>query len=168
METKEKRSFKGKKTISVVIGIAVVIAIASISYLYSVKNNSDDAHSQWIVSGPFAISKNKYKLGEDVFMTVNGLKPNEAGDILVVDPHDRIYQKIPFNGTMKDHFNTYFMPTTSKVSKLYTPEDLVGTWQVLFQGVAYKPLSFEVVNEWVPLSEHLIDTIPRPQDNSTK
>ena len=99
-------------------------------------------------------------------MTVHELKPNEAGNILIVRPNGDIWTTIPFNGTLKNTFNYYFKPDTSKALKIYGPEDLVGTWKVIFQGLTYEPLSFEIINEFIPGTESDITPIPHP--NETK
>ena len=157
---------KRNKTVPIVAGILVVAAIVGVIYFYEKQKSSDEIKSQWIISGPFAIDKSKYKLGENIFLTVNGLKSNEAGNILIVRPNGDTWTSIPFNGTLKNTFNYYFKPTTSTALKIYEANDLVGTWKVIFQGLTYEPLSFEVVNEFIPGGEAEIKPIPRP--NETK
>jgi len=149
-----------KKTVPIVVGILVVASIVSAIYFYEEKKPSDDIKSQWISSGPFAIDKSRYKIGENIFLSVHGLKPEEAGNIVVLSPKGVTWTDVPFNGTLKSDFNYYFKPETSKVLKIYNPEDLVGTWKVIFQGLTYKPLSFEIVNEFLPGAESDIKPIP--------
>ena len=150
---------KQKKAVSLVVGIVIVAVIATI-YFYEGNKSSDEIKSQWISSGPFAIDKPRYKIGENIFLSVHGLKPNEAGNIIISGPKSIVWTELPFNGTLKSDFNYYFKPETSKVLKIYNPEDLVGTWKVIFQGLTYKPLSFEIVNEFLPGSESDIQPIP--------
>ena len=157
---------KQKKTIPIVVAIVAVAIIISATYFYTGQKTSDEIKSHWIISGPFAIDKPKYKLGENIFLTVHELKPNEAGNILIVRPNGDIWTTIPFNGTLKNTFNYYFKPDTSKALEIYGPEDLVGTWKVIFQGLTYEPLSFEIINEFIPGTEGDITPIPRP--NETK
>jgi hypothetical protein len=131
---------------------------------------SDDSGTQWIVSGPFAISKPQYKLGENVFMTVNNLKPNEIGNIWIVTPQNKTFVMIPFNGTAKDHFNYYFKPDVSKPLGISTTDELVGKWQVIFDLVKYDPLSFEITNQtipgFVPGEETQIDRLMNPTNKT--
>ena len=158
---------KQKKVIPIIVIIVIVVAaIVSAIYFYNIQKSSDENKSQWIISGPFAIDKPRYKLGENVFLTVHGLKPNEAGNILIVRPNGDMWTTIPFNGTLKSDFNYYFKPDTSTALKIYGQEDLVGTWKVIFQGLTYEPLSFEIINEFIPGGESDIVPIPRP--NETK
>lgn len=149
----------------IVVGIAIAGATASGVYFYEERKSSDEFKTQWISSGPFAINKPQYKLGENFFLTVHGLKPNEVGNILVIQPSGEMWTTIPFNGSLKSDFSYYNKPDTSSIKKLFKPEDLVGTWQVVFQGVAYKPLSFEIVNEFIPGAEN--DIVPIPLTNQT-
>ena len=149
-----------KKIISIIAGIIAVSAISGVIYFYDVQKPSEENKSHWIVSGPFAIDKPKYKLGENVFISVHGLKPNEAGSIIIVRPDGARWDAIPFNGTLKSDFNYYFTPDTSAAKKIFKPEDLVGTWSVVFQGLTYEPLSFEIVNEYIPGGEAEIRSIP--------
>ena len=151
---------KQKKTIPIVIGIVVVGVIVGAIYFYNGQKPSDEIKSRWIISGPFAIDKSKYRLGEDFFISVHGLKPNEAGNILIIQPNGDVWTAIPFNGSLKSDFNYYNKPDTSTAKKIFKPEDLVGTWKVIFQGLTYKPLSFEIVNEFLPGSESDIQPIP--------
>jgi len=156
---------KQERTI-IVIAI-VVAAIVSAIYFYGGQKSSDENKSQWIISGPFAIDKSKYKLGENIFLSVHGLKPNEIGKIIIVRPDGVEWTTIPFNGTLKSDFNYYFKPDTSAVLKIYEPKDLVGSWKVIFQGLTYEPLSFEIINEFIPGGEAEIRQIPRPNETKT-
>ena len=157
---------KQKKIILIVIGIVSVAIIASTIYFYEVRKPSDEFQTQWSTSGPFAIDKSKYRLGEDFFLSVHGLKPNEAGNILIIQPNGEIWTAIPFNGSLKSDFSYYNKPDTSTIKKIFKPEDLVGTWKVVFQGVTYEPLSFEIVNEFLPGAES--DIVPiNPNETKT-
>ncbi|MEX0640576.1 MAG: hypothetical protein WD018_01465 [Nitrosopumilaceae archaeon] len=156
-----------KKTAPIVVGILVVAAIVSAIYFYEKEKSSDEIKSQWISSGPFAIDKPRYKIGENIFLSVHGLKPNEAGNIIISGPKGIIWTELPFNGTLKSDFNYYFKPETSRMLKIFNPEDLVGTWKVVFQGLTYEPLSFEIVNEFLPGAESDIKPIPRPNETKT-
>lgn len=139
-----------KKGIPIIVGIIVIVAVAAVVSFYISQKSHNESKTQWIVSGPFAINKPQYKLGENVFMTVNGLQPNEIGNIWVITPQNKTFTKIPFNGTAKDHFNYYFKPDTSRGAGISTTEELIGNWQVIFDLVKYQPLSFEVINETLP------------------
>ena len=157
---------KQKKIISIIVVVAVIAAISSAVYFYQTKQKDDyDLKSHWIISGPFAIDKPKYKLGEDVFLTVHGLKPNEAGNIIFMIPDGRVWTEIPFNGTLKTDFSYYFKPDTSSHLKILSPDELVGTWKAVFQGVPYASISFEFTHEFIKGAEK--DVVPL-NPNETK
>ena len=136
----------------VIAGIVIVIAIIVTAGLI-IQKPHNETKLQWIVSGPFAISKSQYKLGENVFLTVNGLKPSEAGNITIARPSGDIFLRIPFNGTLKEGFNQYFKPDLKKALDITNKDELVGKWYVVFDGVNYPPLGFEITNEFLPGEE---------------
>ncbi|HJU14233.1 MAG TPA: hypothetical protein VJ792_07245 [Candidatus Nitrosotalea sp.] len=155
---KKPRSAKKKNAIGAVIAVIVVVALtAGISYFY--QQNKSGSSEQWISSGPFSINNSTYRLGDNVFMIITGLKPTDIGHIVVLDPKGGTFTKIPFNGTEKASFNYYFKPNTERLEKLCTPQDLVGNWTMVFEGTHYDALTFKVVNEWVQGSQAEIKPI---------
>ena len=120
----------------------------------SIPNTFDQASS-----GPLTILKTKNRLYENLFFNVIGLEKNQKGDILIFAPNDELIQTIPFDGSVKTHFNFYFKPSTSSGLKLCTVEDLVGVWTVKFVGINYKPLQFEIINEFVPGGEAVLKDV---------
>jgi len=159
---KKKTDQKNKKTGSIIAVIIITAAISGGVYYYNQQKISE-ADLQWKnTSGPFAINKFQYKIGEYIFVIVSDLKPNEAGKIVFVDPKGDNYYTIPFNGTLKTSFKQLFKPNTENIGgvKLCNPTDLVGKWNVFFNGVPYKTLKFEIVNDWIPGAEAEIKPIP--------
>jgi len=116
-----------------------------------IPNTSDPASS-----GPLTILKTKNRLYENLFFTVSGLEKNQKGDILIFAPNDELYQTISFDGSVKTYFNLYFKPGTSSGHKLCAIEDLVGVWTAKFEGINYKPLQFEIINEFVRGGESVL------------
>ncbi|HYL66917.1 MAG TPA: hypothetical protein VEU72_07155 [Nitrosopumilaceae archaeon] len=149
---KKKTAGQKKKKTGPIISVFIIAAIIAGGIYYYNQQQISVAPAQWQnISGPFAINKFQYKLDEYVFMVVSNLKPNEAGKIVVVDPKGDIYYTIPFNGTLKSSFHQFFKPNTIDVGvKICTPAELVGRWGIIFQGVPYHPLSFNVTNDWIP------------------
>ncbi|MBI5377580.1 MAG: hypothetical protein HZA82_03050 [Thaumarchaeota archaeon] len=144
--------------ISIIIVIVIAGGIASSSYFY---HKPSEQGNQWMVSGPFAINKPVYKLGEDIFISVNGLKPGEVGNMLIIRPGEKTWKIIPFNGTSKSDFNYYVKPDTSANAGIYKAEDLVGKWRVVFEGVKYEPIHFEYINEFIEGGQVDLVTINR-------
>ena len=111
----------------------------------------------WLTSGPFQIDKSQYLLGENIFVRVGNLAPNEQGQIAFLRPvnetHYSVYNIIPFNGEVNSSFNNYFTPALSRALNICTIDDLIGSWRVVFQGTDYENLSFEIINEILQGSE---------------
>ena len=169
--TEKNTAAKKTKKIPAIIGI-IIIAIGASLFIFQGQTPSDqvptpfDQDSEydftktyWQASGPFAIDKPKYLLGENIFMTVNGLMSHEAGNIIFKRPDGIVHKTIPFDGLSKPEFNNYFTPALSKGLKACGPEDLAGTWQVIFEGVNYAPLTFEIVYDFLEGSKRYYEPI---------
>jgi len=111
----------------------------------------------WPTSGPFQIDKSQYLLGENIFVRIINLAPNEKGQIAFLRPmnetHYSVYNIIPFDGEVISSFNNYFTPALSRALNICTTDDLIGNWRVVFQGADYENLSFEIINEILSGSE---------------
>ncbi|MBI3640560.1 MAG: hypothetical protein HY223_09660 [Thaumarchaeota archaeon] len=160
---KNKATGQKKKKTGPIIAVIIIAAIIAGGVYYYNQQKVSETNVQWQnISGPFAINKSQYKIGEYVFMVVSNLKPNDVGKIILVDPKGDTYDVIPFNGTMKTDFHYYFKPNTQNIGglKLCNPTDLVGKWGIIFQGAPYKPLKFNVTNDWIEGSQAEIKSIP--------
>lgn len=162
---KIKERTRKKKHTGKIIGLVILAGIIGI-IVYSYYQQQEDISRQWkwVVSGPFSINKNQYKLGENIFMVVSGLKPTEVGEIDVIDPKGDAFTKIPFNGTLKSSFKQFFKPDTERKLGLCNATDLVGHWNIVFKGVSYKSIPFEIINEWIPGSEAELAPVPKGLD----
>ncbi len=161
---KSKKTQQKKKKSSPIIALIVIAGIIAggIFYFNQQKTYVDD--SQWHnISGPFAINKFQYKIGEYVFVIVSNLKLTDAGKIMIIDSKGDTYDAIPFNGTLKTSFHYFFKPNTQNIGglKLCNPTDLVGNWELIFQGVQYKPIKFQVTNDWIQGAQAEIKPIPK-------
>ena len=117
----------------------------------------------WPTSGPFKIDRSHYLLGETVFVQVDGLLPEEKGQIAFLRPlnetHYNIYTTIPFDGKEKNHFNQYFKISISNARGICSVNDLIGTWLVVFQGTNYENIKFEIINEILRGEEKLMEPV---------
>ncbi|TBR11508.1 MAG: hypothetical protein EPO62_01680 [Candidatus Nitrosotenuis sp.] len=130
------------------IVIAIIIGAIIFTSIKLEKPEPKDPFENWNRSGPFAINKFQYKLGENIFISVNGLSSNDVGKIIFGLPNGTtIYSTVPFDGAMKSEFNTYFIPSLSKAGKICSVNDIVGKWFVVFRDTKYKPITFEIINE---------------------
>ena len=112
---------------------------------------------EWLRSGPFQINKLEYRLGEKIFIVVEGLTPIEKGQITFLRPLNETHYKehvtIPFDGSKKSSFNQYLEIELSKRLGICNREDLIGSWIIFFQGTSYENISFEIINETIPRGE---------------
>ena len=76
------------KKIIIVSAIIAIIIIASAELLNS--NQEKTVEEKWleeqVVSGPFAINKSQYNLGEKIFITVKNLPQDEKGEMMFFRP----------------------------------------------------------------------------------
>ncbi len=135
----------------VCIIIATIIVVVVFTSPKLEKTEPKDPLENWNRSGPFAINAFQYKLGENIFVTVNGLAPNDVGKIIFGLPNGTtVYSTVPFDGAVKSEFNTYFTPSLSKAKKICSVNDIVGEWFVVFRDTEYKPITFRIINETIP------------------
>jgi hypothetical protein len=139
------------------IGALVISIIAVIIFINPIDVSppkKEDEFKNWHRSGPFAINKNEYQIGENVFIAVDGLMPSDIGNAIFVLPNGTTkYISIPFDGTQKPGFNQYFKPSISMARNICSTDDIIGDWTIIFQGTQYEPLRFRILNETVPTEQ---------------
>ena len=135
--------------------IIVVIMIVIGIMIFSIQSEDiSNKSEEWISSGPFSIDKQQYLLGENIFLIATALQTTEKGEIQFIRTSGDIYRSIPFDGSLRSDFNQYFTPFPSSTLKICTSDDLVGEWTVKFQGTDYKPIMFEIINEYLEGEEY--------------
>jgi hypothetical protein len=159
----KERTKKKKRTGKIIALIIIACIVTAAAYSYYQQQKSQSNQWVWVTSGPFSINKNQYKLGENIFMVVNGLRPTDVGEIDIVDPKGDVFSKIPFNGTMKSSFKQFFKPDTERSLALCNATDLVGHWNIIFRGVPYKSIPFVIINEFIPGEENGSGMAPVPK-----
>ena len=149
--------------------LVIIVGIVAVGvYSYYQQKELENHQWKWVISGPFSINKSQYILGENIFMVVSDLKPTDVGEIDVIAPNGATFGKIPFNGTMKSSFKQFFKPNTLASLGLCSATDLVCQWNLIFRGVTYKSISFEVKNEYLPGESNKtngLDTVPKGLGN---
>ncbi|MEM2785810.1 MAG: hypothetical protein QXW37_09185 [Candidatus Nitrosotenuis sp.] len=144
-----------------VISVAVIAAILFVGPIDVARPKEQvDEFKNWNRSGPFAINKHEYKLGENIFIAINNLQPGDIGSMVFLMPNaTRTYISIPFDATAKPGFNQYFKPSISKARNICSVDDLVGEWTVVFKGTNYSPLKFRIINQTIPGDETLFQRV---------
>ena len=108
--------------------------------------------------GPLQINKDKYLLGENVYVILKGLNPGDVGSILIITPGGQTYDEWGFNGSERDFQKKYFKPQLLKSKNLCEKEKLIGEWTVMFKGYDMAKLHFEMMPDVLPNQEnHFID-----------
>ena len=139
-----------------IIIISVIIGIIIIASAVLLNSNQETVEEEWtndiVRSGPFAIDKSQYNLGEKIFITVTNLPEDEKGEMIFFRPMEngdgwRNYTTMKFDGQAKEQFNLYFEPKLSEMKKICTTNELTGIWMVKFVGTEYSNMSFEILNQ---------------------
>ena len=105
------------------------------------------------ILGPLQINKDKYLLGENVYVILKNLRPGDQGSILFITPKNVIYDEWGFNGNERESQKKYFKPQLLKGKNLCEKEDLVGEWTVVFKGYEMSKLYFEILADTLPNHE---------------
>ena len=106
------------------------------------------------ILGPLQINKDKYLLGEHVYVILTNLMPGDKGTVQFFTPNGILYEEIGFNGEVRDSQKKYFKPQLLKSKNLCEKEDLVGEWTVMFKGYDRAALHFEILPDILPNSEY--------------
>ena len=103
--------------------------------------------------GPLQINKDKYLLGEHVYVIIKDLNPQDKGHVDFFTPGGILYETIGFNGEVKDYHKKYFKPQLLKSKNLCEKEQLVGVWTVMFRGYDMTVINFEMLPDILPNQE---------------
>ena len=106
------------------------------------------------ILGPLQINKDKYLLGENVFVIIKNLQPMDQGTVQFFTPDGILYNEIGFNGSERDFVKKYFKPQLLKGKSLCDKEELVGKWTVMFKDYDMAKLHFEILPDVLPNQEH--------------
>ena len=161
---------KNSVGIAVVAGIIIVAGVIAFQlYETSYKVTSPEDYKESIGTGsvahvvyqdnpqflgPLQINKDKYLLGENVYVVLKDLMPGDKGAVLFYTPEGVLYEEWKFDGNEKEFQKKYFKPQLLKGKNLCEKEDLVGTWTVMFRSYDEMTLEFEMLDKILPNQEH--------------
>ena len=106
------------------------------------------------ILGPLQINKDKYLLGENVYVIITDLRPQDKGSVQFFTPGGILYDEMGFNGEVRDFQKKYFKPQLLKSKNLCEKEQLIGTWTVMFKGYDMAKLYFEMTPNILPNMEY--------------
>ena len=106
------------------------------------------------VLGPLQINKDKYLLGENVFVSISNLRPQDMGAVQFITPTGIIYDEWGFNGMERESQKKYFKPQLLKSKNICEKEKLIGQWTVMFKGYDMAKIHFEMTPDILPKMEY--------------
>ena len=104
--------------------------------------------------GPLQINKDKYLLGENVYVVLKDLRPQDKGTVLFITPENKVYFEWGFNGSDREFQKKYFKPQLLKSKDLCTKEQLIGEWTVIFKGYDEAKIHYEITQNILPNMEY--------------
>ena len=106
------------------------------------------------VLGPLQINKDKYLLGENVYVSISNLRPMDVGSVLFITPTGIIYDEWGFNGMERESQKKYFKPQLLKSKNICEKEKLIGEWTVIFKGYDEAKIHYEITQNILPNMEY--------------
>jgi len=171
-----------QKNIGIAVAVGIIIIAAVIAYQFNettwhvtsteeyYEKGGKVAHVVYPDNpqflGPLQINKDKYLLGENIFVIINNLQPEDEGVVLFYIPEGKVFYDIPFDGSKNEFKKLYFKPQLLKSRDICQVEQLVGTWTVMFQGYEQFRLEFELVDEFLPNNEQYFEVCSDPKELS--
>ena len=120
------------------------------------------AKRDWPSSGPIKIDRSQYVLGEKVFINFDAMNENIRGKLIVSKitnfTHGQIYKTIDFKGG-ESQKNVYFGIYPSLSRQFCTADDLVGDWEVIFEGVNLEAIQFKVIDKMIPGMDYSFEPV---------
>tara|TARA_B100001750_G_C15366040_1_gene524797 strand:- start:90 stop:671 length:582 start_codon:yes stop_codon:yes gene_type:complete len=163
--------------IAVAVGVAIIIGAisfqiyessyqrSSVDEYYADKDHNDAKNIKHVVypENPqilygLTINKDKYLLGENVFIKLQGIPMELKDSVLFFTPEGILYLELGFDGMEKSSMKHYFRPALQKGLDIANggvcnKEQLIGKWTVIFASLPDERLHFQVLDETLPHSE---------------
>ena len=140
---------------AVSVGVIIVFSVTTSPYY---DDNAGEQHD-YVWSGPLGVTKYQHRLGDDVFLVMRNLQPNDKDTIHIYTPKGVEFKTFSYSGAIKSNFNQYFYPDTFAPSNICTPEDLIGIWRIVFEDGSHPTLEFEMTDEWIGGAEVSITVV---------
>jgi hypothetical protein len=117
---------------------------------------------EWVSSGPFKLDRSEYVLGERLFLNLDYLDKNTKGEMIftkiINNTHTYQYKKIQFDGS-KPQYNFYIGLNLNNPRGLCNADQLIGNWELRFEGTNYESIKFKVLDQILPGSEKLYEPV---------
>ena len=116
-------------------------------------NPYSPAEREWNKSGPFLLDRSEYLLGEKLFVNVQNIDKNTKGQMIfskiLNDTHGYHYKKIKFDGS-ESQSNFYIGMNLNHARGICTTDQLIGNWELIFEGTNYESIKFKVLDKIIP------------------
>jgi hypothetical protein len=99
------------------------------------------------------INKDKYVLGENIFVKINDIPPGIKTQALFFTPSGKQFYEITIDGDKFSSAKQYFKPQLLSNRALCNVSELVGEWTVMFESSPNETMNFQVMNEYLPGTE---------------
>jgi len=158
-----------KVGIAVIVGIAIIVGVIVIQLdsmswekstteeYYDSIGKASVAHVVYPENPQFLyglkINKDKYVLGENIFVSITGIPMELKDEILFFTPKGVKYHEIEIDGSVATSGKEYFRPQLLRAKDLCQKEQLIGEWKVFFATNPGEALTFEITNEILPNNE---------------
>ena len=167
--------------IAIPIVIVIIIVIVGIIGITNQEITENEIEKPWITSGPFAIEKQEYYLGEKIFINARNIPIDVKAEMIFFRPTQTFdefdtsdkfkgiskdliskkikYLTIKFDGKHKQNFNKYFEPKLSNLKNICSTNDLVGEWVIVFYGTQYTEIYFKILNQTSSWDERTFESV---------
>ena len=126
------------------------------------ENPYEPKEREWVSSGPFKLDRSEYVLGERLFINLDHLDKNTKGEMIftkiINNTHTYQYKKIQFDGS-KPQYNFYIGMNLNQQRGLCNVDQLIGNWELRFEGTNYESIKFKVLDQILPGSEKLYEPV---------
>ena len=117
---------------------------------------------EWNRSGPFLLDRSEYVLGERLFVNLDNIDKNTKGQMIfskiLNDTHGYHYKKIKFDGS-ESQSNFYIGMNLNHARGICTTDQLIGNWELIFEGTNYESIKFKILDKILPGSERLYERV---------
>ena len=163
--------------IAVITGIVIIVAVIGYQFYETTwqRTSTDEFYEKGCDEGcdvstvvypenpqslyGLTINKDKYLLGENVYVTVTDIPMGLKTQAIFYTPSGKQFFEIKIDGDKTSGFKQYFKPQLLQNRNLCDVNDLIGTWMVMFENNPTDKLYFEMPGEYLPNTEKHFDAI---------
>lgn len=138
-------SVNKNKKIPVIVILTAISLITIILLTATIEKVQSESQKQ-TGTNLFYVDKQKYKIGDSVFISADRIPSDEKGYLYFIDPNGEIFHKLVYDGSKKSSHTDYFKLESIVTDDCYSC-NLIGTWKMeynVISGSYHKTQTFEV------------------------